>query len=210
MSELDLTAIAASSISTPAAGVAASFIDSISKRLCTKDDTGYVSCYRKYVSVASQSPAATTRTYITGTQVALGSKKLQVGSAFRWRFNITKTGAGTATSTIDVAFGTAGTTADTARLSFTKPAGTAVIDEGIVQIDCVIRSIDAATGTAVAEIEVGHNLATTGHMAQQQFIANVVSSSFDTTAPTFVGVCLTSGASDAITIQEVITEVWDA
>lgn len=209
MSELDLTAIAASSINTPGTGVAASFIDSISKRLCLKDDTGFMTCYRKYVSTGAQTPAATTRTYITGSQVTLGSAKLQVGSAFRWRFNITKTAAGTATSTIDVAFGTTGTTSDTARLSFTKPAGTAAVDEGIVQIDCVIRSI-SATGVAVAEIEIGHNLATTGHMAQQQFVANAVSSSFDTTAPTFVGVCITTGASDAITIQEVITEVWDA
>jgi hypothetical protein len=37
-----------------------------------------------------------------------------------------------------------------------------------------------------------------------------ISSGFDvTTANLFVGLCVTSGASDAITIQQVLTEVWN-
>jgi hypothetical protein len=165
--------------------------------------------YQKNSSGTVQTPSAATRTYITGTKIALAiAGQLQVGAAFRWRFDIVKTGAGTATSTIDIAVGTGGTTADTARVSFTKPAGTAVADSGYVQIDAVVRAIGASTVIS-GTIEVGHNLSTTGHMAQQQFVTTVDSGSFDSTTALFLGVCFTSGASDVITIKNVITEAWD-
>ncbi len=45
MAELDLTAIAAASIATPAAGVGAVFIETTTKRLATKDDAAAVSNY---------------------------------------------------------------------------------------------------------------------------------------------------------------------
>src|SRR5256885_7519892 len=52
-------------------------------------------------STASQAPAATTRTYLTGSNITVPVGKLRIGTFFRWKFNMTKTGAGTATSTID-------------------------------------------------------------------------------------------------------------
>src|SRR6185295_1063200 len=67
-------------------------------------------------STVGQTPAATVSTYVTGSNLLVPSIKLQVGACFEWRMAITKTGAGTATSTFDVCVGTAGTTADTARL----------------------------------------------------------------------------------------------
>jgi hypothetical protein len=217
MSELDNTLIAATSISTPAAGVSATFCETIDSRLKTKDSTGFVTSYKSSGSVVVQSPVAATRTYITGSQVPIGSQGLQVGSGanaqngtrFRWRFNMTKTGAGVAASTIDIAIGINGTTADAAVLSFTKPAGTAVADEGFVEIDCNIRSI-GATGTASAELTMTHNLSATGHMTQQVLVLNVVSGTFNTITPTFVGLCITTGAADAISIQTVQTESWNA
>src|SRR5258708_35708557 len=109
MAELDLTNIAATSISTPASGVVAVYADSVSKRLSMKDDAGVIrSINLTNYSTASQAPAATTRTYITGSSISIPSGKLQIGTWFRWTFNMTKTGAGTATSTIDIAVGTAG------------------------------------------------------------------------------------------------------
>src|SRR5207248_2482303 len=56
-----------------------------------------------------QTPAAATRTYLTGSNIAVPVGKLRIGTCFEWNFNMTKTGAGTAASTIDVAVGTAGT-----------------------------------------------------------------------------------------------------
>lgn len=209
MSELDLTAIAATSINTPASGVKALFVDSTDNTFKRKNSSGYVDSFQQNISTASQAPTATTRTYITGTKVTVCSTKLQAGTMFRWRFNMTKTAAGIAASTFDIAFGTAGTTADTARVSFTKPGGSAVIDEGWVEITCIIRSI-GATGVAVGQFTMIHNLAATGHALIPCVVVNTVSAGFDmTVANLFVGICITTGASDAITIQMVTTEIWD-
>jgi hypothetical protein len=197
--------------STPAAGKMSIFSDSVNKHVKLVDENGLVQVLNKFhnYSVTSQAPAAATRTYITGSQIRVPKNKLQVGTQFSWQWNMTKTGAGTATSTIDVAIGTAGTTADTARLSFTKPAGTAVIDEGWCEVYATVRTI-GATGVMVGEFRMTHNLASTGHMVIPSCCVNNISSGFDmTVADLFVGVCLTSGASDAITIQMMQAEAWN-
>lgn len=160
-------------------------------------------------SVAAQAPVAATRTYIAGSALAIPVSKLRVGACFRWRFDLTKTAAGTAASTFDVCFGVNGTTADVARLSFVKPAGTAVADEGFIEITCVIRSI-GATGVAVAQFTMSHNLAATGHATVPVVTVNTVSAGFDmTVAGLIAGVCITSGAADAVTIQLVTAEAWN-
>lgn len=209
MAELDLTAIAETSIATPAAGVGAIFFDSLNKQLKTKDDAGFVRGYISNFSTAAQTPAASTRTYITGSALAVPSNKLQAGTCLRWTFDMTKTAAGIAASTFDICFGTAGTTADTARVSFTKPAGTAAVDQGIVQITCNIRSIGAA-GVAVGLFKMEHVGNTVGHAVVPSVTLTTVSAGFDmTVANLIVGVCITSGAADAITIQQVISEAWN-
>lgn len=153
-----------------------------------------------------QSPVAATRTYLTGSAIKVqGSSSLKVGLALRWEFWMTKTAAGIASSTIDVAFGTTGTTTDTARLSFTKPAGTAAGDEGKVVVTVIIQSF-STSGVAVAECEVTHNGNTVGHMTIPIAVLNAVSAGFDMTAVTTVGLCITTGAADAITISGVTAE----
>jgi hypothetical protein len=203
MSELDLTAIAGSSIATPGAGVGACYYDSTGKVIAVKDDTGFVRSFgRNNFSVAAQAPAAATRTYLTGSALAMPTTKGQIGSMFRWRWNMTKTAAGVAASTIDVCVGVNGTTADTARLSFTKPAGTAVIDEAWCEIMATLRGPLSAAGILAGQFMLKHNLAATGHAVIPIVTQNVISAGFDvTTAGLIVGVCLTSGAADAITIQ---------
>jgi hypothetical protein len=156
-------------------------------------------------STAAQSISAASRTYITGSKMALG--KLQIGTILRWKFNIRKTAAGTAASTYDICFGTAGTTADTARVSFTKPAGTGVADEGFVMIEAIVRGPISGSGVVVGEFVMVHNLSATGHATIPCVVVNTVSGTFDVTAPTFAGICITSGASDAITIEQVTAEV---
>jgi len=212
MAELDLTNIASTSISTPASGVSAVYVDNVTKTLNAKIDTGTILSEQitNSGSTAAQTPAATTRTYITGTKLAVGAGKLQVGSMFRWRWNMTKTGAGTSASTIDVAVGTAGTTADTARLSFTKPAGTGVIDEAWCEVTAIVRGPLSASGVMVGEFTMGHNLSATGHATIPYVAVNTVSGTFDVTvANLFLGVCITTGSLDVITIQFATGEAWN-
>lgn len=153
-------------------------------------------------ATAGQTPAAATRTYITGSGITITAGQIQVGTHIHWRFDMTKTAAGSATSTFDIAFGTAGTTSDTARVSFTKPAGTAAGDEGWVDIDCVVKT-NSSSGVVIGEFTMIHNLASTGHMVIPSACVSTTSSTFDTTLPTNIGICITSGASDAITINQV-------
>lgn len=158
-------------------------------------------------SAAAQTPAATVRTYITGTAIAIPKTGLKVGTRARFRFNLTKTAAGTATSTIDVALGTAGTTADAAVLSFTKPAGTAVADEGYCEVEVLVQSI-GATGVLVGEFTLGHNLAATGHATIPFVAVNATSGAVDLTRDQLImGVCITTGAADAITVTLVDAEM---
>ena len=174
-----------------------------------------------YVNGATpaQSPAATTRTYITGTAIPINGtvtiggvtststlNGIVVGSVLRWHFNMTKTAAGSATSTIDIAFGTTGTTADTAIVSFTKPAGTAAGDEAFVDIEAVVKTI-GTSAVVIGEFRMIHNLAATGHAQIPCVVVSTTSGSFNISTATYVGVCITTGASDAITISQVSGEL---
>lgn len=215
MAEVDLTSIAGASIATPASGVVALYNET-DKLHRAKDANGFVHNLSQFVnfSTTSQAPAATTRTYITGSQVALpAASRLQIGTLLRWRWNMTKTAAGTATSTIDIAFGTAGTTSDTAQVSFTKPAGTAAADEAFCEVEAVVRGPLSASGIVSGEFTLIHNGfaagAGTGHAVIPCVVVNTISAAFNVLTPTFVGLCITTGASDAITIQQVTTEVFN-
>lgn len=162
-------------------------------------------------SVAAQTPAAATLTQLAGSSIAVPSGKLRIGTIFRWRFDIVKTAAGTATSAYHVRVGVNNTTADAAILTFTKPLGTAVADNGIIQIDAVIRGPLSSACIMAGIFEMRHNLISTGHNTTRAHatpeISVVVSSGFDATvAGLFVSLSCTTGASDAITIQVMIAE----
>ena len=209
MSSLMLTNTAASAVATPSGGVTTLFVDSIDKSRKARNDAGYVNSYQNAVSLTSQAISAASRTYIIGTNIKVSTNKLQAGSMFRWTFTMTKTAAGVAASTFDICVGTNGTTADTARVSFTKPAGTAAVDEARVTIIATVRSIGAA-GVMVGNFRMEHNGNTVGHATIPCPVVTTVSAGFDMTVANLnVGLCLTSGAADAITIQLVQAEWWD-
>lgn len=179
--------------------------------LKTVDESGLVRNLSHLLnySTAQQAPGAAARTYITGSKITVPGEKLQVGTVLRWTFNIAKTAAGSASSTIDIAVGTAGTTADTARVSFTKPAGTAAADEGFVEVIAIVRSI-GASGVMTGEFWMVHNLAATGHATIPCVVVNTISAGFDmTVANLFVGLCITTGAADVITIEQVTAEAFN-
>ena len=196
--------------STPSAGQAVLSFNTTTKGLQSRNADGLVRTYGFVnFSTAAQTPAAATRTYLTGSNIAVPAGALQVGSMFRWVFDMTKTAAGTASSTFDIAFGTLGTTGDTARVSFTKPAGSAAVDTAQVQIVAVCRGPVGASGVVVGHFQMTHNLENTGHAVIPTVDVTTVSSTFDITTPTNIGVCITSGASDDITIQLVTAEAWN-
>ena len=159
-------------------------------------------------SVAQQAITAATRTLVTGTKIKVPPGGLKVGSRYRAEFNVAKTAAGTATSTIDVGFGTAGTTADTARVSFTKPAGTAAADEGFIVVEALVRTV-SATGVVAGEFVLVHNLAATGHAQIPCVVVSTISSGFDNTSEElYVSTFITTGASDVVTIEVARAELY--
>lgn len=166
---------------------------------------------RNFYAGAGQAPAAAVATYITGSALQIPREGLQVGSMLRWKFNLTKTAAGVAASTIAVVCGLLGTVADAAVLSFSKPAGTAAVDEGTIEIECLVKSI-GATGVIIGEFSLVHVGNTVGHATVPTVILNGVSAAFDTTQangfPVTFGLVITTGAADAITILMVRSEAW--
>lgn len=206
----DILADVQSAPSTPSAGQSILYPNTTTKRWQSVDDAGFRRTFG-YVnfSTSAQTPTAAARTYMTGSNIVIPAGGLQVGTMFRWTFDITKTAAGLAASTYDIAFGTAGTTADTARVSFTKPAGTAVIDAGQIVITAVVRGPIGASCVVAGHFQLTHNLQNTGHAVIPCVDVTTISAAFDVTAVTNIGVCATTGASDAITTQLLIAEAWN-
>lgn len=194
---------------TPASGQAVVSVNTTTKRIQTVDDAGF----KRTLGYTNFSTAAqvitTSRTYIAGSNILIPAGALQVGTLFRWTFEMTKTAAGLAAATFDIAFGTAGSTADTARVSFTKPAGTAVVDCGRVVIEAIVRGPVGASGVVAGHFNMTHNLAATGHAVIPVVDVTTIAAPFDITTPTNIGLCLTGGAADSVTIQQVMAEAWN-
>src|SRR3990172_6447246 len=198
---------------TPPSGSGVIYIDSTSSSLRVVNDAGTIRVLRPPIynfSTAAQVLPAVVRTYLIGSSLIIPAEKMKIGSCFRWKFNITKTAAGTATSVYDVAVGTTGTTADTARLLFTKPAGTAVVDTGLIDINVICRGPLSTSGVLAGSFRLNHNLSTTGHATTPSVVVSTISAAFDVTvANLIVGICAITGTSDAITIQMVQAECWN-
>lgn len=158
-------------------------------------------------SVAAQVIPAAARTFVTGSQLAVPAGGLKVGSKIRFVLDITKTAAGTASSVFDISFGTAGAVADTARVSFTKIAGTAAVDVARVVIEAVVRTV-SSTGVVVGQFTLTHNLLATGFSTLPCGNVVTISSGFDNSGQElFVGLNVTTGAADAYTIQKATAEL---
>lgn len=209
MSELDLTNIANSSISTPASGVTAGFIDSTAKLPLWKIDTGACQGSLSNQSVSTPAAAFASDTYLVGSSIAVPNGFFRIGSRYRLVFDVTKTNAGTATPIFTVRIGTAASTADTARVTFTFAAGTAAVDSGLVEIDTYFRSVGSGTSAVMVGLSrITHHLAATGITSTGAsgtgLIPGVVSSGFDsTTAGVTIGTSVNGGTSAAWTITQV-------
>jgi hypothetical protein len=158
-------------------------------------------------STADQAPAAATLTYLTGSSISIPTEGVQAGTQFIWRMSVSKTIAGTAAPTFAVVFGTAGTTADTARASFTLPTETAAVDTAQITIICTVRSV-SATATISCNLQLVHNAANAvGFVATASsgsVVLTATSATFDdTVAGSKIGVTVNSNTNNLFTFQQV-------
>lgn len=158
-------------------------------------------------SVIAQLLVADTANYIEGSQIRIPRTRLMgPGTVFRWRWSMTKTAAGTASSIVRLRVGTAGSVADSGRLAITKAAGTAAVDEALCELFVLVRTGGAA-GTWAGSFRLTHNLASTGHATVPCLITTTSPAAFDMTPEgLIVGLSMTPGASDVITVQHVTAE----
>jgi hypothetical protein len=176
-------------------------------------------CYRRFngaalypfrianESVADQSITANTDTIITGSTLAIPNGKLAAGTRVFVRIVATKTAAATATPVWNVRFGTNGTTADTARLTFTGDAQTAAADTAIFEFVISVKSV-GVSGVIEGVYRMQHNLATTGFGNKNTNMIAVTSAGFNNTvANSILSISLNSGASAAWTIRQCQAEM---
>ena len=159
------------------------------------------------VSVASQSPAAASTTYLTNSSITVPVSKLRIGTYFKWRVIMTKTGAGTLASSFLVKGGTLGTTGDTTLGTHSIGAGTAVADTAWVDIVATIRGPLSSSGIIQSSMTMQHSLQNTGFSVLPTIVTTATSASFDvTTANLIIGLAWTAGTSQAATMVQVIAE----
>lgn len=196
---------------TPAAGQAFLYPDSGTKKYAQKNDTGFVETINGILNqaVASQTGFAAD-TYLVGSALAIPQHKLQIGTVFRWLFDVTKTAAGVAQPTVIARVGTNGTTADTARITFTFPAQTAVIDNGLIEVFATMRGPLSSVGILAGVARLTHNVVgqITGLSTSESPILSVQSAGFDVTAAGLIaGLSVNGGASAAWTMQLVQSQM---
>ena len=161
------------------------------------------------VSTADQSIGASATAYLTGSAIVFPANPT-IGTVLRWMVQVTKTAAATATETWSIYFGTNGTTADTARNTFTGDTETAAADDALVEVLLTIRGPISASCIAQATWMMADNLTTTGfsNTARKAQVRLSTSSAFDVTpTPLYVGLGITTGASHALTVKQVLAEV---
>jgi hypothetical protein len=155
---------------------------------------------------SDQTINAATTAYIAGSDVhASAGRPFKAGTIIRWWVFLSKTAAGVAARTLDVRFGTAGTTADTSRGNLAVTP-TANIDSGLYLVSVTFRSIGASGVCAIA-VDLLHKGATTG-LSTGAAIGGIANATFDNTGTNLIaGLSITTGAAEVLTITQVNTEV---
>lgn len=146
-------------------------------------------------------------TYLTGSNFNVAGR-IKAGTILKWRFSFTKTAAGVVAPIFVIRAGTAGTTADTARVTVTAAlAQTAAVDTGWVDLEAVVLNA-GASGQLAAVWKMGHSLATTGvATAAQDQLQQVTSATFDlTVANLLLGVSVNPGTAGVWTFKTVSVE----
>lgn len=175
----------------------------VTNSLTKKITYGTLSGAYRNTSVTSQGAGFATDTYLVGSAISIPPPKAK--STYYCMLDLSKTALGTATPVIIVRFGTSGSTADTARLTFTFTAGTAAIDVGNVEIWVTFRTAGSGTTAVISgTAQFKHNLSATGFVSSTSNTLQVTSAGFDSTvANSIIGVSVNGGTSAAWTVQNV-------
>jgi len=189
----------------PAAGQGIIWPDSTASKLIYTDDAGRKWGFHRNFSVADQAVAAAD-VYLTASGLLIPSFGVQVGTRIIWYVSAVKTAASTAAAIWTVRIGAAQAVGDTARITLTQGAQSAVIDNGIAQIMVTVRSV-SASGIIVGSV------AWSGHHAAAVGFGNGVSAAgaaFDNSAlgGLFIGLSVNGGTAAAWTLTQVQGEIF--
>lgn len=162
----------------------------------------------------TQATVAATRVVVVGSEVQIPNDGLKVGTRYRARLVVTKTAAGTAVGTIDVATIPRGAANllvanATARVSLAKVAGTADVAGAVIYVEVVVRSV-SATGVLYGDMIILNQLGgVLGVINLPVAGASAASGAFDNSdlAGGYLCVALTTGAGDVYTVQEAGAEL---
>lgn len=162
-------------------------------------------------NTSDQALSSGTEAYLAGSALAIPSNRpITIGTRFHWRLAATKTAAGVAAWSLIARFGTAGTTADTARVTFTQVTNvqTAAVDAGTWEVRLIVRGPISGSCIVAGVCEFQHHLSTTGWSTVGNADAyQVTSSAFDiTVAGMIVGLSFAPGAATVATFQVVSSE----
>lgn len=159
-------------------------------------------------TTSDQSVAASVTNYVTGSDIHIPSgRALRVGTIYEWHISHTKTAAATATMTWDNRWGTAGSTGDTSRASVATGTQTAAIDTGELVVRAIVRQT-GSSGILQILMTAAHGLNATGLGANAIPMSSTTASGVDLTSSSLTaGMSLTTGASHAITVSQVVTTV---
>lgn len=162
-------------------------------------------------SVAAQGPGFATDTYLTGSDIAIPSGRLQAKSMYRIKIRASKTNAGTATPILTVRVGTAGAIGDTSRGTLTFQAQTGAVDEAVMELFSTFRTVGSGTSAVLYTYGmIDHRLAVTGFANINTGMADATSGGFDSTvADLKIGVSANGGTSAAWTVQSVQAELYN-
>lgn len=165
-------------------------------------------------STAGVSGGYASDTYLAGSAIAMPAGGPVVGTTYRCRFDMVKTAAGTGAFTVNVRYGTLGTTGDASILSLAFTAGTGVADTGMFELSLHFRTVGSGTSAVVAAvIECDHVLAVTGltalGAAGHGQVAGVSSGFNSTTAGAILGLSVNGGTSFSGTNSIVQAQAFD-
>jgi hypothetical protein len=193
--------------STPSAGKGVVWVDNIASILCHKDDAGRVCAWSRNASIAQQGAGFASDTYVTDSDILIPAFGLQAKTVLLWQINFSKTAAGIAAPTYTVRIGANRTTADASRVAVTAGAQTAVVDDGILMVQLVVRNIGAAGVLNLKVAWAGHHAAGTGFGNGN----GNTGAGFDMTALAgqYIGLSINAGASAAWTTNSsVAMAMW--
>jgi len=157
-----------------------------------------------------QQPPAGTDTYISDSGLTINAGDLSQGTCYHCYIQISKTAAGNAAGQLVFRVGTAGTTADAAIYTAALPAGTAVVDTGVMDFYATFFQVGASAQT-VSIINLTHNLTNTGlwNLASGQVAIGSVATSavFNSTTATKLGISYNGGAAAVHTLAVMKVEL---